>query len=110
MGKLSNILGKIPFLSAIGGKKKSNKSNVELQYDKAINLMENGNAEEAIEILEKIADIAIVDPNYKNFGMDALKILGELHETGKYSNCTVTVDMNKATKYCMVNLQSKFQM
>ena len=99
MGKLSNFLGKIPFLSAIGGKKKSNKSNVELQYDKAINLMENGNDEEAVEIFEKIADIAIVDPTYKNFGMDALKILGELFETGKYSNCTVTVDMNKATKY-----------
>ena len=54
MGKLSNFLGKIPFLSAIGGKKKSNKSNVELQYDKAINLMENGNDEEAVEIFEKI--------------------------------------------------------
>ncbi len=99
MGKLSSFLGKIPFLSNLGGKKKSTKSNVELQFDKAINLMENGNAEDAIEILEKIVDIAIVDANYSNFGTDALKILGELHETGKYSNCKVAVDMAKACVY-----------
>lgn len=99
MGKLSDFFGKIPFLSGIGGKKKSNKSNVELQYDKAINLMENGNHEEAIEILEKIVDIAIVDAQYKSFGIDALKILGELFETGKYSNCMVDVDINKACVY-----------
>ena len=99
MGKLSSFFGKIPFLSNIGGKKKSTKSNVELQYDKAINLMENGNADEAVEIMEKIVNIAIVDPNYKNFGVDSLKIMGELYETGKYSNCTVTVDKVKATTY-----------
>ena len=74
MGKLSSFFSKIPFLSGLGGKKKSAKSNVELQYDKAINLMENGNAEDAVEIFEKIVDIAIMDPNYKNFGTDALKI------------------------------------
>ena len=56
MGLFGSFLEKIPFLSNLGGKKKSNKSNVELQYDKAINQMENGNAEEAIEILEKIVD------------------------------------------------------
>ena len=39
MGKLSNFFSKIPFLSGLGGKKKSSKSNVELQFDKAINLM-----------------------------------------------------------------------
>lgn len=99
MGKLSNLLGKIPFLSGLGGSKKSTKSNVELQYDKAINLMENGNAEDAVEILEKIVDIAIVDQTYKNFGVDSLKILGELFELGKYSNCTVTVDKAKACNY-----------
>ena len=99
MGKLSSFFSKIPFLSGLGGKKKSAKSNVELQYDKAINLMENGNAEDAVEIFEKIVDIAIMDPNYKNFGTDALKILGELYETGKYSNCIVDVDLNKATQY-----------
>ncbi len=99
MGKLSSFLGKIPFLANLGGKKKSTKSNVELQYDKAINLMENGNAEDAIEILEKIVDIAIVDANYSNFGTDSLKILGELHENGKYSNCKITADKAKACVY-----------
>jgi len=39
MGKLSNFFGKLPFLSGLGGKKKSNKSNVELQYEKALNQM-----------------------------------------------------------------------
>ncbi len=99
MGLFGSFLEKIPFLSNLGGKKKSTKSNVELQYDKAINQMENGNAEEAVEILEKIVDIAIVDTNYKNFGMDALKILGELHETGKYSNSKIEVDKAKACQY-----------
>lgn len=99
MGKLGDFLGKIPFLSGIRNKRKSNKSNVELQYDKAINLMENSNPDEAVEIFERIVDIAIVDPVYKSFGTDALKILGELYETGKYSNCIVKVDMNKAASY-----------
>ena len=48
MGKLSEFFGKIPFLSGLGGKKKSAKSNVELQYDKALNLMENGNSDESV--------------------------------------------------------------
>ena len=96
MGKLSDFFGKIPFLTNIGNKKKSTKSNVELQYDKGINLLENGNPEEAVEIFEKIADIAIMDENYKNFGSDALKIMGELFETGKYSNSTTEIDKAKA--------------
>ncbi len=99
MGKFSNFLGKIPFLSAFSGKKKQTKSNVELQYDKAINLMENGNAEEAVETFERIVDIAIMDENYKKFGIDALKIMGGLYETGKYSNCQVEIDKAKACVY-----------
>ena len=99
MGKLSELFGKIPFIGSLGGKKKSTKSNVELQYDKAINLMENGNADESVEILEKIVDIAIVDPTYKKFGSDALKILGELFEKGAYSNCKVDADLAKAANY-----------
>ena len=99
MGKLSDFFGKIPFLSKFGSKKKQTKSNVELQYDKAINLMENGNAEDAVEIMEKIVDIAIVEDQYKNFGTDSLKIMGELYETGKYSNCTVTIDKAKSASY-----------
>ena len=99
MGRLSDFFGKIPFLSNIGNKKKSSKSNVELQYDKGINLMENGNPEEAVEIFEKIADIAIMDENYKSFGSDALKIMGEFYETGKYSNSKTEIDKAKAATY-----------
>lgn len=99
MGWFSSALGKIPFLSNIGGKKKSNKSNVELQYDKAMNLMENGNADDAVTILEGIVDVAILDEQYKNIGIDALKIMSELYETGKYSNCMIEKDLNKACTY-----------
>ena len=98
MGKFTDFLGKIPFLSNIGGKK-SKKSNVELQYDKAINLMENGNVDDAVDIFERIVDIAVVDPTYKDFGINALKIMGELYETGKYSNCTVNIDLSKSASY-----------
>jgi TPR repeat protein len=99
MGKFADFLGKIPFISNFGNKRKPAKSNVELQYDKAINLMENGNAEESVEILERIVDTAIVDPQYKEIGMNALKIMAELYEKGKYSNCMVTKDIAKACTY-----------
>lgn len=99
MGKLSGLLGKIPFLSGLGGKKKSTKSNVELQFDKAINLMENGNAEDAVEILERIVDIAVVESTYKTIGTDSLKILAELYEVGKYINCKVNPDKARAANY-----------
>ena len=39
MGFFSNLKEKIPFISNIG-KKRSNKSSTELQYDKAMNLGE----------------------------------------------------------------------
>ena len=100
MGFFSNIIEKIPILSNIGaGKRKSNKSSVELQFDKAMNLMENANGEDAVEILEKIADIGIMDQNYKNLGTESLKILGEFFETGKYKNATVEKNLNKAAAY-----------
>ncbi|MCR5368323.1 TPR repeat [Eubacterium ruminantium] len=98
MGFFSNLKEKIPFISNIG-KKRSNKSSTELQYDKAMSLMENANGLEAVEILEKIADIGIMDENYKQLGTDCLKILGEFYETGKYSNSTTDKDLSKAAGY-----------
>lgn len=95
MGFFGNLINKIP----IFGNKKSNKSTVELQFDKAMNLMENANGDEAVEILESISDIGINDSTYKKFGTDALLILGEFFETGKYKNATVTPDLNKAAGY-----------
>ena len=71
MGFFSNLKEHIPIVKNIG-KPKSNKSSVELQYDKAMNLMENANGTEAVEILEKIADIGIMDQQYKTLGTDAL--------------------------------------
>lgn len=79
--------------------KKNKKSGVELQYDKAMNLMENANPEEAVPVLEGIADIGINDETYKQFGLDALKVLSEFYETGKYSNAKCDKDLNKAAGY-----------
>ena len=86
-------------LKNIFTKKKSNKSNVELQFDKAMNLMENANGDEAVEILEGVADIGLMDVTYKDLGTDALKILGEFYETGKYKNAVTDKNINKAAKY-----------
>ena len=81
------------------GKKKTAKSSTELQFDKAMSLMENANGLEAVEILEKIADIGIMDESYKQLGTDCLKILGEFYETGKYSNSSTDKDLSKAAGY-----------
>ena len=98
MGFFSNLKEHIPIIKNIG-KPKSNKSSVELQYDKAMNLMENANGTEAVEILEKIADIGIMDQQYKNLGLDALKILSGFYETGVFKNAKVDRDLNKAATY-----------
>ena len=54
MGFFSDLKEKVA--STFGGGKKSNKSNVELQYDKAMSLFENANGADAIELLEGISD------------------------------------------------------
>ena len=97
MGFFSNLKDK--FSSLTGGGKKSNKSTVELQYDKAMSLFENANGNEAIEILEGIADIGINEQTYKQFGLDALKVLSEFYENGEYSNTKTEKDLNKAASY-----------
>lgn len=97
MGFFSNLKDKLPIFSR--KKKESTKSSVELQFDKAMSLMENANGAEAVEILEKIVDIGIMDQNYKHFGKDALLILGEYFETGKYKNATTEKDIAKAAAY-----------
>ena len=97
MGFFSNLKDK--FSAITGGGKKSNKSTVELQYDKAMSLFENANGNEAIEILEGIADIGINEQMYKQFGLDALKVLSEFYEKGEYSNTKTEKDLNKAASY-----------
>jgi len=95
MGFFSNLVDKISNI----GKPKSKKSSVELQFDKAMNLMENANGDEAVGILEKIADIGIMDQTYKSFGVDALKILSEFFEKGEYSNAKTEKNLEKAASY-----------
>ncbi len=99
MGFFSDLKDKFASLTPFGGGKKSNKSTVELQYDKAMSLFENANGEEAIDILEGIADIGINDQSYKQLGLDALKVLSEFFETGTYSNSKTDKDLNKAAAY-----------
>ena len=96
MGFFSNLKDKVASLT---GGKKSNKSTVELQYDKAMNLFENANGIDAVEILEGIADIGINEQSYKQFGLDALKVLSEFFEKGVYSNSSTEKDLGKAAVY-----------
>lgn len=98
MGFFDGLLKKIPFVSRFS-KKKEPVNNVELQFNKAMNLMDNGDAEESVNILEQVADIGIMDAQYKSYGDDALLALAEFYEKGKYRNAVVDVDLNKATKY-----------
>lgn len=98
MGFFGGIFKKIPFVAKFS-KKKEPVNNVELQFNKAMNLMDNGDSEESVTILEQVSDIGIMDPQYKNYGNDALLVLAELFEKGKYRNATVEIDLNKATKY-----------
>ena len=90
MGFFSNLIDKVS--SSFGGKK-SNKSSVELQYDKAMNLLENANGVGAVEVLDGITDIGMNDETYRQFGLDALNVLGELFEKGRYSNARIDKDL-----------------
>ncbi|MCR5213941.1 MAG: sel1 repeat family protein [Eubacterium sp.] len=99
MGFFSNLVDKFTSLTPFGGGKKSSKSPVELQYDKAMSLFENANGQDAVEILEGIADIGINDQNYKQYGLDALKVLSDFFENGVYSNSKIDKDLNKAASY-----------
>ncbi|MDE6434782.1 MAG: sel1 repeat family protein [Lachnospiraceae bacterium] len=101
MGRFSNFLDKIPF------KKKSTNSdmvseqydNMERQHDKAMELIEHGISEEAIKALNQIADIGVMEDRYQHYGCEALKILGEVYETGKYKQIKVKVDRELSIKY-----------
>lgn len=101
MGRFSNFLDKIPF------KKKSTNidmvseqyDNMERQHDKAMELIDHGISEEAIKALNQIADIGVMEERYQHYGCEALKILGEVYETGKYKQIKVNVDRELSIKY-----------
>lgn len=79
MGFFDGLLKRIPFVSRFS-RKKEPVNNVELQFNKAMNLMDNGDAEESVSILEQVADIGIMDAQYKSYGDDALLALAEFFE------------------------------
>lgn len=101
MGRFSNFLDKIPFMrkNATGNTVSEQHDNMERQHDKAMELIEHGISEEAIKALNQIADIGVMEERYQHYGCEALKILGELYETGKYKQIKVNVDRELSAKY-----------
>ncbi|MGN0155331.1 MAG: tetratricopeptide repeat protein [Lachnospiraceae bacterium] len=99
MGRFSNFLNKIPFVKQTAKQEVEQTNNVERQYNKAKELIEHGISEEAIKALNQIADIGMMELQYQQYGCEALKILGEVYETGKYQNIKAKVDRELAAKY-----------
>lgn len=99
MGRFANFLNKIPFVKQSAKQEVEQTNNVEKQYNKAMELIEHGISEEAIKALNQIADIGMMEMQYQQYGCDALKILGEVYETGKYQNIKAKVDRELAAKY-----------
>ena len=99
MGRFANFLNKIPFVRQTAKQEVEQTNNVEKQYNKAKELLEHGISEEAIKALDQIADIGMMEPQYQQYGCEALKILGEVYETGKYDRIKAKVDRELAAKY-----------
>lgn len=101
MGRFSNFLDKIPFMrkNASDNVVSEQHDNMERQHDKAMELIEHGISEEAIKALNQIADIGMMEERYQHYGCEALKILGEVYETGKYKQIKVNVDRELSAKY-----------
>ena len=99
MGFFSDIVNKIPFVRGNVSREATQTNNVEKQYNKAKELIEHGISEEAIKALNQIADIGMMEPQFQQYGCEALKILGEVYETGKYSNIKAKMDREKAAGY-----------
>ena len=99
MGRFSDFLNKIPFVRTAAKTEVEQTNNVEKQYNKAKELIEHGISEEAIKSLNQLADIGDMEPKYQQYGCEALKILGEVFETGKYENIKAKVDRERAAKY-----------
>lgn len=101
MGLFSKILEKIPVLkkNSASDTAAEQHDNMERQHDKAMELIEHGISEEAIKALNQIADIGVMEEQYQHYGCEALKILGEVYETGKYKQIKTKVDRELSAKY-----------
>lgn len=99
MGRFSNFLDKIPFVKKSAEKETKSTNNVEKQYIKAMELIDHGISAEAIKALNQIAEIGIMENQYKQYGCEAFKILGEVYETGKYKQIKADVDIEQSIHY-----------
>ena len=95
----------IPFFkqllsSSDTGKRKSKSSNpAEAAVNMGLDLLNQGKAVDAIAQLEEAAELVESSEQYIYFGCQALRILGELYESGSYGNATVQVNTEKAIEY-----------
>ncbi len=99
MGRFSDFLNRMPFVKQNANKVVEQTNNVDKQYNKAKELLEHGISEEAIKAFNQIADIGMMEIQYQQYGCEALKILGEVYETGKYERIKAKVDRELAAKY-----------
>lgn len=99
MGRFSKILDRIPFIKKANGNGGEQRNNMERQHEKAMELIDHGISEEAIKALNQIADIGVMEEQYQHYGCEALKILGEVYETGRYKQIKAKVNREEAAKY-----------
>lgn len=99
MGRFSNFLDKIPFINQSGNNASESTTNVDKKYLKALELIDHGISEEAIKALNQIADIGMMEIQYQHYGCEALKILGEVFESGRYKGITAKIDRERAATY-----------
>lgn len=98
MGLLSKL--KQVFSSKRQGKEEDSAERImEKKHDKAMELVEHGISKEAIMALDGLAQDAMMNPQYQKYGCEALKILGQVYETGRYENIATEVDREKAVTY-----------
>ncbi|MBQ8148565.1 MAG: sel1 repeat family protein [Lachnospiraceae bacterium] len=96
--------GKIGFIdnliNSIGGSKQKKAANpAEAAVTEAIDMLNQGKALDAIEKLEEAAEVVESTEQYVYYGCQALRILGEMYETGSYSNSTVQMNPEKSIGY-----------
>ncbi|MBO5237649.1 MAG: SEL1-like repeat protein [Lachnospiraceae bacterium] len=96
--------GKIGFIDnlidSIGGSKKQKFANpAEEAVSQAIDFLNQGKAIDAIGKLEEAAEVVESSEQYIYYGCQALRILGEMYETGSYGNSTVQVNSDKSIGY-----------
>lgn len=94
-------LGKIAFVNRLlDGESKSKSGNpAQDDVDQAVEFLNQGKAIDAITKLEAAIELADYDGQYQSYGCQALRILGQLYETGSYGNSTVQINNDRAIEY-----------